>query len=371
MSHDGKCSKCLHPFIFDPLSGSIKITDKAFESLLQRVSVNGTIKFTEGQLYYQIVRKLGSNKLLLGCSGFVIGLFTFCIGAVTGLPIVTVIGILLCFLLPAVAIGYRKSLSRFAPLVASLSESELANQIGRWESANGKIEQRLLALPESFLALTDIPGSLSVKKENNVSARKIADEIKEYSFDRVVVTDKDSIAQFLIANNFHFENNCAVLSIDQYPEDIFDTVMKMLRKNDQLKVFALHDARPRSLKVANILKTSARWFADQPGATVYDIGLYPRQVMDKPLFRRHGGDVIVRELEALPAEIKKTLTGREMDFFWQGNYIELESFAPQALLRLVAVEIGKTRTSTEVSDSLAGGGVDVVPGPILISDSFG
>ena len=38
-------------------------------------------------------------------------------------------------------------------------------------------------------------------------------DVSAYSFDRLVVCDSAIIAQFLIANNFHFENNCAVLSI--------------------------------------------------------------------------------------------------------------------------------------------------------------
>lgn len=368
-SHDGKCSKCLHPFIFDPLAGGIKLTDKAFESMVARVCVDGTLKFTEAQLCYQIARKTQSNKGHLGCLSFAVGFMVVFVGLLFKQFAVVFGGIILCFLLPALAVGFSKKLTRYAPLVSHLSENELANQISKWEAANGKILQLLPPVPETNLALTQGPQAAA---ESAPIKRDVPDEIKEYSFDRVVVTDKNSIAQFLIANNFHFENNCAVLSIDGYPEDIFGTVMEMLRKNDQLKVFALHDARPLGLKVAHVLKTSGTWFAGQAGATVYDIGLYPRQIFDRPLFRKIGEEKITREFESLPQEIKRTLTKQECDFFFQGYYVELEAFAPQALLRLVAVEIGKTRTSTEVSNTLAGdGGVDVMPGPILISDSFG
>ncbi|MBN8489160.1 MAG: hypothetical protein J0M20_15725, partial [Burkholderiales bacterium] len=38
------------------------------------------------------------------------------------------------------------------------------------------------------------------------------------------------------------ENNCAVLSIDGYPQDIFSTVMEMLKRNPELKVYAIHNA---------------------------------------------------------------------------------------------------------------------------------
>ncbi|NEQ71794.1 MAG: hypothetical protein F6K23_01065 [Okeania sp. SIO2C9] len=72
-------------------------------------------------------------------------------------------------------------------------------------------------------------------------------EVIAYSFDRVIVCDTAEIAQFLIANNFHFENNCAVLSIDGYPENIFSTVMQMLKQNPDLKVYAFHSATPRGV----------------------------------------------------------------------------------------------------------------------------
>ncbi len=47
------------------------------------------------------------------------------------------------------------------------------------------------------------------------------------------------IAQLLIANNFDFENNYAVLSITGYPENIFSTVMEILRRNPDLKIYEL------------------------------------------------------------------------------------------------------------------------------------
>jgi Pyridoxal-dependent decarboxylase, pyridoxal binding domain/Pyridoxal-dependent decarboxylase, C-terminal sheet domain len=60
-------------------------------------------------------------------------------------------------------------------------------------------------------------------------------EVTAYSFDRVIVCDNPIVAQLLISNNFHFENNCAILTIDGYPQSIFGTTMEMLRRNSELK----------------------------------------------------------------------------------------------------------------------------------------
>ncbi|HEY4002750.1 MAG TPA: hypothetical protein VGO93_28000 [Candidatus Xenobia bacterium] len=97
----------------------------------------------------------------------------------------------------------------------------------------------------------------------------------EYSFDRAVICDRARTVDTLLANNFHFENNCAVLSWDGYPEDVFDTVRSMLKRNPNLKVFALHDASYDGCMLATRLASDPAWFQGQ--VTVIDVGLRPRQ----------------------------------------------------------------------------------------------
>jgi hypothetical protein len=76
-----------------------------------------------------------------------------------------------------------------------------------------------------------------------------------------------------LANNFHFENNCAVLSVDGYPPGPFPTVLGMLKRNPRLQVVALHDATPTGCILAQKLATNREWFAGQ--VQVVDIGLRP------------------------------------------------------------------------------------------------
>src|SRR5207247_1475135 len=97
----------------------------------------------------------------------------------------------------------------------------------------------------------------------------ISPEIKQYSFDRLIVCEHAAIAQFLIANNFHFENNCAVLSIDKYPHNIFATVMEMLRRNPSLKVYALHDASPAGVQLTHRLASDSDWFHGSSNVQIY------------------------------------------------------------------------------------------------------
>ena len=90
-----------------------------------------------------------------------------------------------------------------------------------------------------------------------------------------MICDRERTADILLANNFHFENNCAVLSVDGYPEAQFETVRAMLKRNPRLRVFALHDATPKGCRLAHTLATDSDWFAGQVPVT--DVGLRPRQ----------------------------------------------------------------------------------------------
>ena len=81
-----------------------------------------------------------------------------------------------------------------------------------------------------------------------------------YSFEGLVVSYSSSVAQLLIANNFHFENNCAILSITDYPQSIFCTTVQMLHRNPDLKVYGLQSCSPKGISLAHPLRTSENSF---------------------------------------------------------------------------------------------------------------
>jgi hypothetical protein len=99
-------------------------------------------------------------------------------------------------------------------------------------------------------------------------------DIADYSFDRAVICDRARTVDLLVANNFHFENNCAVLAIGGYPPGPFETIRTMLKRNPKLQVFALHDADVPGCRLAHRLANDSAWFKGQ--ASVTDVGLRPR-----------------------------------------------------------------------------------------------
>ena len=330
------CKACSHRFVFDPqtMTGK-KFTDKFFAKLISDISVNNTFRFTEKQLFYLFNKRLVNNisGSCLSSSFSFIGFVLAFIGILfthynSGLIAIS-IGILMLF---TGTVLYTDEINKTIKTLL-ITPEKFQDYLNSWKAVN------------------PIDGILTVTEQKNVPS-SINSDITYYSFDRVVVCDNPEIANLLIANNFHFENNSAVLSIDGYPENIFDTVMEMLRRNDNLKVYVLHDASPSGVSVVNTLSTNSDWFANNSNSnvTIYDLGLLPRQVFNNSNFFTQISEDYAREAQELSSEIKEDLTEKEIKWLEAGKYVELESFTPQRLLKVVSQGISKSR-QTNIDNS--------------------
>ncbi len=207
-----------------------------------------------------------------------------------------------------------------------ITKTQVDDWLNRWDRANGPIEQLLRPLP---IRSTE---SESFRVDNESLFRS---DITAYSFDRAVICQDDAIAQMLIANNFHFENNCAILSISGYPQRIFDTTMQMLRRNPALTVYAFHDCSPEGITLATQLRTDPKWFPNS-AITIVDLGLSPRQILttSQGAFV-HNDKAIAAESALLYLSMKQSLSAEELTWLEAGNTVELESFTPQRLIRVL------------------------------------
>jgi hypothetical protein len=130
------------------------------------------------------------------------------------------------------------------------------------------------AMWDRWLKVHGAPKSVIARKSPAPTPKKKAEpDLADYSFDRAVICDRARTVDLLVANNFHFENNCAVLAVGGYPPGPFETIRTMLRRNPRLRVFALHDATPAGCRLAHQLATNPEWFKDLPAVT--DVGLRP------------------------------------------------------------------------------------------------
>jgi hypothetical protein len=220
----------------------------------------------------------------------------------------------------------RKKANR-SPQILSINANVMLGWLDSWTRVNGSVTQ-LLPSPSNALPAQNIAPDPNVTN---------------YSFDRLVVCQSDEIAQMLIANNFHFENNCAILSILGYPQRIFDTTMQMLHRNPELRVFAFHDCSPEGIKLAQELRTNPRWFPDET-IIIVDIGLSPRQILaaKRDMFIQCSKNS-AQASQLLAASIRKNLSQVELEWLDRGNFVELESFTPQQLIQVLNRSIANSQ----------------------------
>ncbi len=423
----GHCAGCNHKFAFEPTAmTTVKITDPMFKRTLDELSANNTLFFTEKQLTYFLDKRLRRAPISTGMSGgclyifmnvwftgFFGGFGTFLIPIAAGMGLklpgffsfvaanfiwqcitawslysrsvstrlddrqrkssaknLRLFGLFILLLGICASVVARSFLLFVAVVLIGMGLIYLGNRslglnivqnmlfqpheiqgwVQQWQAVNGTVV-RLLAPP--------------VKKTGVATVNQ---DVTAYSFDRLVVCQTAEVAQMLIANNFHFENNCAILSIGGYPEDIFDITMQMLRRNADLKVYLFHDCSHQGMRMLHQLKTSDRWFKDS-NVSIIDVGLTPNQVMtSKHLFIRTSTNLAYAAKQIPPSEWTG-LSPDEVTWLTEGNYVELESFTPQQLIQVLNRGIAGTLNIVGESDSYTTiGGYD---GSIYAAESFG
>ncbi len=406
----GRCKNCNHVFAFDPKAGST-FTDVFFDRSLKMISNDNTLFFTNKQLVYSLEKRLrvkssgNSPGACLGIGIFItvflrlwiIGIPLSILGAIWGsvtqefssktrkiyaamvqfLGLFSMVGSIIYSLilvgsnemkfgvfLIGIGVGLfliyfgqrQRNRSNYRSQKFNIVTPEAVNNwLNRWTDINGYVE-KMLPPPR--------------EESSNI---EVSSDISAYSFDRVVVCESADIAQFLIANNFHFEHNCAVLSITGYPQSIFNTVMEMLRRNSDLRVYAFHNASPRGVGLLDRLRTSNNWFANSE-VVIYDLGLFPRHIFSsKNMFALKSSESATAAKE-MSAAIRESLSADEIAWLEAGNYVELESFSPRRLLRVVSRGIANSQSISRGGswDGDEGGSLARSDDYYLyVSDSFG
>jgi len=290
-----------------------------FQNALDAVSAGGRLRFGIENVYYELNRRLrrGRGPLIGTLIGGGLALGALAVStplALLGLPILG----LLAF---AARPGATLRLDRAA--FDALWE--------RWIVVNGR------------------PAGVIVRRlpdDGPFRGGEVEPDLADYSFDRAVVCDRARTVDLLLANNFHFENACAVLSVDGYPQRAFPTVLAMLRRNARLRVAVLHDCTPAGCDLARRLRSDPRWFGDRPEVTIVDAGLRPRHVGRLTgLYLEPGGEPVT----GLPAEERR---------FLSRFHVELAAVRPEATLKASFRAINPPRAATagDAGGGYVGGG---------------
>jgi hypothetical protein len=345
---DGKCPKCGHIFVFEPQND--KITDLAFRAVLDDVSARDTLQYTQGQLYFAFNRRLGkkfSPDVLSGVLSFfsIVAIIGGIIGASTGSFWMMCLFILGLAMILFVAIRGRRPLKEVA-----VDRQTFHALFQRWVAVN-KNPKGLINEDKARV------------KSLNEQQRK---ELSKYSFDRLLIVERDLIAVMLIRNNFHFENNCAILSLDGYPgNETREMVLSMANQNPALKVFLAHDASADGCAALARLRAKG-WLADDKVA-VSDLGLRPSQVMamKRALITRDAAIPTGAQAEALA-----WLDAKERAWLNKGNAMSIDTLSPASLMRALHQGFARTQMLTQAAGADGADGALILIDPISSSPAI-
>jgi DNA-directed RNA polymerase subunit RPC12/RpoP len=293
------CPHCKGRFAFEPREGD-PLSDTGFRNAIDRVSAEGKVKFTDLHLFYELARML--NKKRTGWWPIFIPAFGIpsCVSCTSGN-----IGLALVLLsIGALVSIVTARLTR--PKELGFERAQFDDLLKRWRATHGE--------PQGLIVRRELPP--------RADRPEVLRELAEYSFDRAVICDRRPTVDMLLANRFHFENNCAVLSDDGYPEAVFDTVRAMLAKNPKLMVYALHDASVCGCLMPTRLAQDPSWFLGR--GRVVDVGLRPSHARTfRGLWKVSDGD------ETKLGDLLPTA-----DVEWLGKWkLELAALRPEKVIK--------------------------------------
>ena len=335
----GRCKNCGHEFVFEPYRlMKRKFTDSFFANLITDISANNTLFFTPSQLYYLLNKRLRYRDRK---SDKVVGF----------------IGVPLIFVVLTASISEKNILG--IAISAALAIGSIFIYVDRQQKL-GKVVEKLLIDRSQFddwlnkwIEINKAPKNILIEPQITYTFTAPKPEITAYSFDRVVICDREEIARILISNNFHFENNCAILTIDGYPQSIFTTTMEMLRRNPDLKVYALHNCSPSGIQLTHRLRADNNWFPDL-ATPIIDVGILPRQIMDNLDLLILQSSESAQASQQLVPDIRNSLNPAELAWLDAGCYLELESFSPRKLIQILQRAISESRELAVIEDDEMG-----------------
>jgi hypothetical protein len=286
------CPGCKGKFAFEPKDGD-PVTDMLFLNAIKAVSGDGRLWWGVENLYYEVCRRK-RQVAPLACVfvALFLATFLFTLAAILrnpkALPFLLIPGIM------AGIIGLACAVTRLRGAFVPIERSKFSGMWDRWVEAHGRPEKVIVRVPDP-----PVPKDLE-------------SDIGEYSFDRAVICDRARTVDLLLANNFHFENNCAVLSIDGYPKGPFAVIRAMLKRNPRLLVFVLHDASIGGCRLAHRLITDPEWFGGA-GLRVIDLGLRPRHAGPFRGLLQHGDGVRLEPEDGIAADEAEWLVKHRLE----------------------------------------------------------
>ena len=261
-----RCGKCKRLFTLDPKQQ--KMSDGKFLAAVRRASYQGTVKFTEHQLYAAYAKNAVSPR---GCFRFfsvllfVAAAIAFFLGEqnyTIALVVFSVLAFVSSFIVPA----------------GVLSPNEFESCVLKWKSGRRKVEG-MLEVPTLYKPPEQWPEK----------------DIYDYGVEQILIVNRDILVDMFVLNNRHAELRMLVVSEKGYPDYIAMQVNRLLAERSDLPVYLLHDATHSPDEMRKRLERKAKWLelGENP---VVDMGLMQEDVYrlkQTENFRRYFQDCLI------------------------------------------------------------------------------
>lgn len=237
------CS-CGYHFVFNPKQD--RVSDGKFAAAIAQAGRNGTYVFTKNQLHTAFCRKL---KQKTGC--FLVLLIIAVAAAIFGLAVgITGLGI------PAL----------FVALVSFL----LFMQANKNPNT---ARPRFDSLLSRWLSRLNIPNLVQEPAMHQPPPDWPEQDIYDYGAEKILIVQHDLLVDLFVRNNFHSEQACLVVSVNHYPQYIWQRAESILRSQNLTSVFMLHDATTQGLRASERFQAAHAPLLGQN--RVLDLGLFP------------------------------------------------------------------------------------------------
>lgn len=292
------CNSCGYRFILDPKKPP-HLSDMAVKKAVENVSGFGQYAFTYHQLYAGILRVLRKKekKNRIGCalSMGLLMVFFFFMGISLEIHLVIVIiavALLLCFVL------------WFMRRPVGVDHSAIANTITQYR------------------AVHPLEGLADGRGLKDGGKSTIDSELLKHAPERMLIVERDDVAEMLIRNGFHLDNKALVVSANRYPAKAFAAFREFLARYPDIPIAVLHDASKKGHRLKTDLLADPEWGLE--GKKVTDLGLHPSNVerLKTPVWVPETG-----------SGNKKVLSkGKAVEAIEDGYYMPLDIAGPRALM---------------------------------------
>jgi hypothetical protein len=311
------CSSCNYVFALNPKEKPY-LTDYAVKKVIDGLSGPDHLYFTYNQLYTQVHKIIQKKAWKNGFASLLVGvpLFIVIVVLTSGELLFALLFLEAAFL---AALGYY--LYRRTPHV-------------RDETVKEVIRKYIQAHPCDRM----VDGNAF----KEIEPKRFDKEIIKYAPERLLIVERDDLADMLLLNRFPMEQKTLVVSASKYPKRAFEAFRHFAKKNPEIPIAAMHDLSRDGLKMKERLLADPSWNLE--GREIQDLGLFPQDVdrVKAPLWRPTTG--AGRPIDSLKPR------GTAEENIAQGFRMPVDTAPPRAMLAMTALA--------------------VVAGAVLLSEAF-